>query len=326
MQRQIALGMALASALNVLPSRSVAAGCSLATLLILNVDVTDPDGNVVQGLKRSDFSLTEDGKIQTLAGFAFQGPELDPTPKPAGTQQFSYLNHRLFTLLFDFTTMPRNERTRIQDDAIDFIRNDLKPGELLSIETATEGSVETTQDFTDDQTALVAAVNKFRTVDASPAKSGILNAQEMLAGNAAVCGRLQAVPKKSLLYFSTAIEQSQADNQEALDAAANACAKAGVAIYPIGAASAGVAELATKTGGQTFPGRQPAIDEARRESEAYSVLGYYTTNSRHDGTYRKVELHITRPGFEQAKLRYSHGYFADKDLPEPPQSRPVQCF
>lgn len=337
MKRRIAFATALALGLNGVILPSFAAGCSSGNLVTLNVTATASDGNPVLNLKRNEFSITENGKPQAIAVFVFQGPELDLAPVSPGSSVFRLLNHRLITFLFDFTAMTGAERTRVQDDAIDFIHHDLKPGELLSIETAEWDSIETTLDFTNDHTALVAAVNKFRntgnTVNPDDqfvssmfapnlVVPGVPDAHGALATIATACGHPPIAMKKSLLYFSAA--GAKADDRAALNAAANACTKSGVTMYPVASAMGGVTELALRTGGQAFPDRAAAVDEARRKTQDYYVLGYYSSDTKQDGKYRTVELKLTRLGMQPVTLDYQHGYFGE--LPEPPQFPPVVCF
>src|SRR5260370_33430162 len=55
---------------------------SSSTLVIVNCFVRDKSGNPVEGLKKEDFRLLEDGKPQNISVFEFQKLE-DPTPAPA---------------------------------------------------------------------------------------------------------------------------------------------------------------------------------------------------------------------------------------------------
>jgi VWFA-related protein len=324
-KRQIAFRLAVLLAFRAMASPEIAVGCATANLVTLTVSVTDKDGNAVLGLQHNDFSVTEDGRKQGIAVFAFQGQDLDTTPTATGANPFRYLDHRLFTFLFDSTLMHPNELRRIQDDAIDFVRNGLRPGELLSIQTAVAGSVETIQDFTDDRTALVAAVDKLRMPGLGTANHN-LNGDAALTTIAEACRDLPFAPKKSLLYFHATIDHSGANTPAALAVAANACAMWNVALYPIGVAPASLTELAAKTGGQTFSDRPSAIDESRRKSGPYYIVGYYSTNFRLDGKVRKVNLKLTRRGSQQVKLEYSHEYFVDKTLPSTLHGPAPVCF
>jgi VWFA-related protein len=54
-----------------------------------------------------------------------------------------------------------------------------------------------------------------------------------------------------------------------------------------------------------------AIDRINDVTRATYVLGYYPTNSKWDGAYRKVEIKVSRPG---ATVYYRHGYYGRKEL------------
>ena len=46
------------------------------------------------------------------------------------------------------------------------------------------------------------------------------------------------------------------------------------------------------------------------EIDAQYSLGYTSTNTRTDGTWRKVEIRVTRPGLSGLKIRTRPGYYA----------------
>src|SRR5258707_7991259 len=53
-----------------------------SNLVIINVFVRDKSGNVIEGLKKEDFKLLEDGKAQNIAVFEFQKLEEDAVLAP----------------------------------------------------------------------------------------------------------------------------------------------------------------------------------------------------------------------------------------------------
>src|SRR3954451_17859217 len=95
---------------------------SSSNLVIVNVEVKDKSGKPMEGLKKGDFVLTEDGKSQQISGFEFQkltgdvAPPLNlasvtthgaAPPRPAGISSTTavvirYQDRRLMVLLFDF--------------------------------------------------------------------------------------------------------------------------------------------------------------------------------------------------------------------------------
>src|ERR1035437_405983 len=50
-------------------------------LVVVNISAKDKDGNPIKGLKPADFTVTEDGKAQTIKVFEYQ--ELEDTAIPA---------------------------------------------------------------------------------------------------------------------------------------------------------------------------------------------------------------------------------------------------
>ena len=56
-------------------------------LVIVNLSAKDKEGNPIKGLKPADFTVTEDGKAQTIKVFEYQEleetPEAAPAPAPA---------------------------------------------------------------------------------------------------------------------------------------------------------------------------------------------------------------------------------------------------
>ena len=157
--------------------------------------------------------------------------------------------------------------------------------------------------------------------------------------------------KKSLIYFSNGISQSGVDNQSALRAATAAAVKANVSIYPVdvrglaafppgGQAQAAslhgqsaysgasvlndlngnassqetLYTLATDTGGIPFMDTNDlsgVFRQVQKDTSAYYVLGYTSTNHLKDGHFRRLKVQVNRPDI---KLDYRSGYYADRDF------------
>ena len=156
--------------------------------------------------------------------------------------------------------------------------------------------------------------------------------------------------KKSLVYFSNGITQSGIDNQSALREATAAAVRANVSIYPVDvrglsafpaggqaqsaslhgtAAYTGASvlndlngndasqetlyTLAADTGGKAFMDTNDlsgVFSVVQRDTSAYYVLGYTSTNHVKDGRYRRLKVQVNHP---DAKLEYRAGYYADRD-------------
>jgi VWFA-related protein len=73
--------------------------------------------------------------------------------------------------------------------------------------------------------------------------------------------------------------------------------------------------LANETGGYAAVNRNDFTDAfARvvRENSTYYVLGYYSTNERRDGRFRRLEVRVKRPGLQ---VRSRRGYVAPRGRP-----------
>ncbi len=74
-------------------------------------------------------------------------------------------------------------------------------------------------------------------------------------------------------------------------------------------------QIAEETGGQAFfPMSVKDLDKeyekVQAEIKAQYTLGYLSTNTRADGTWRKVEIRVNRAGLKDCKVRTRKGYFA----------------
>ena len=72
-----------------------------------------------------------------------------------------YQDRRLVAMLFDFARWhPR--AIRAQEAALSFLREQLKPADLVEIMTASTGPLKIDQDFTDDRDRLEEVIRGFR--------------------------------------------------------------------------------------------------------------------------------------------------------------------
>lgn len=157
--------------------------------------------------------------------------------------------------------------------------------------------------------------------------------------------------KKALVYFSNGITQSGVDNQSALRATTAAAVKANVSIYALdirglealppggqaqnaslhgqsaysgqsilndlnGNASSQdtLATLASDTGGKAFFDSNDfgeVFSQVQKDTSAYYVLGFTSTNTARDGRFRHLRVVLNRP---TVKLDYRSGYYAGRDF------------
>jgi len=162
-----------------------------------------------------------------------------PGAIPAVPSELRYVDRRLVAMLFDFSGMAPAEQTREQEMAVEFIRSQLKPADLICIMMRDTG-LEILQDFTNDKGKLEAAVRQFaigETATNGNASATDINAK--LATVETATKLLGGFPgKKAVMYFSSGITQSGVDNQAQLRALIDVAKQANVAIYPVDARGA----------------------------------------------------------------------------------------
>jgi VWFA-related protein len=157
--------------------------------------------------------------------------------------------------------------------------------------------------------------------------------------------------RKSMLYFSGGLARNGIENQASMRAATNEAVKANMAIYtvdtrgleampPLGDASSGslrgtsaysgramqsrldsnfasqetLGTLASDTGGKFFGDSNdfgPAFQQIQHDTEAYYILGFRSSNSKRDGTFRHLTVKLNR---QDAKVEYRPGYYAPADF------------
>ncbi len=378
------------------------------SLVIIDANVRDRSGKVIPDLKKSDFTLFEDGKPQTISIFEFQKLEGDallaPVPAikpvaatPAGvpapaarkaapaaptatTAQpvIRYQDRRLVAMLFDYSNMQIPDQNRVQEAALKFIREQMKPADVVAILYESTGPLKIVQDFTTDKDRLEEVVKGFAigtaselagaagnggddttgedtgtAFNADETEFNIFNTDKQLATIEYAAKMLAAFPeKKALLYFSSGISKSGFENQASLEKASNTAKRSNVAIYPIDArglvasAPAGDASAASSRGTSALTGAQMqsqrdsfadsqetlstlavdtggklyvddndlalGMEKARDDLASYYIIGYYSTNIKMDGKYRRVTLKLNSD--IQAKLDYRSGYFGEKEF------------
>jgi len=156
--------------------------------------------------------------------------------------------------------------------------------------------------------------------------------------------------KKSVIHFTGGISQTGEENRSQLTATADAANRANMSIYtvdtrglyatiPGGDASVGAAQelalfngdsvhrqsemrhvsrdtlvtLAVDTGGRAFFDRgdfHEVYQLVQEEGTGYYLLGYYSTDPRKDGRWRRLQVKVNVPG---AHIQSRQGYYADRD-------------
>ena len=139
-------------------------------LVQADVVVRDGRGNLVGGLGEKDFEIFDNGKEEKLSLFSVETApkqpvtatkaETGPTERssaPSITNTKMAAKPRYVALLMDDTSMPNSDVVAARKAAEKFVRESLRPGDKAGVFTT---STQVTQMFTEDRTALMAALGK----------------------------------------------------------------------------------------------------------------------------------------------------------------------
>jgi VWFA-related protein len=290
---------------------------SLTEVVNVPVTVRDDEKHLIPNLTRADLSLTEDGRAQSIKYFS----QTRDVPLTLG-------------VLVD-TTVCQDEALPLEKElAQDFLQQVMQTGDQAFVQHFGSG-VEFEQHLTSDVAQLIGAIDRLH-IEPHPTSwarvhphgkfdRGPHHLYDAIAEAALELGKSQA-GRKVLLLLTDGFEQDSLTTQkDALDAAE----RAGAIIYCInmedpilgkvpGVGTAGrpaLLKLTSQTGGRLFwvtltrelPG---AFNELAEELRSQYFVGYTPTNSRHDGTFRRIRVAVKEKTYV---VRARPGYYAPKD-------------
>lgn len=149
---------------------------SNSQLVIENLVVKDKNGKFIDGLTAKDFTVSEDGALQTIRFCEHQKLSsamplpITPTDEEEVTvykklerthvtaeqpDSTKYRDHRLVVLYFDMTAMLPEDQMRALAAAEKFVRTQMTSADFISIMRYAGGSVDVLQDFTADRNRLL---------------------------------------------------------------------------------------------------------------------------------------------------------------------------
>ncbi len=148
-------------------------------IVLTNVVVRDKKtGEVVKGLKPSDFTILEDNKPQKIASFDYENVDQAAVLNEKGTtvsgkatvaqllnqedvtDSKALQDHRLIVMFFDLSSMQPEDIDRSVDAARDYINKKMQPADLVAM-VSLSGGLTMDQDFTADKDLLLKAVAKY---------------------------------------------------------------------------------------------------------------------------------------------------------------------
>ena len=243
-------------------------------LVLTNVVARDAKtGDIVRGLKASEFHVWENGKPQHISTFDFQsvdmamplkeatvsglaagpGPSASKAVVVASSEELR--NHRLIVMFFDLTSMQPEDLDRCVDAARDFLRDKMQPADLVAL-VSLGNTLKVDQDFTADNQALIREVGAYNGTEGEGFAGGAtansnqeedttgytpdegeyndVNTDRELFAIRSVAQSIEKLPeKKSLLYFSGGIQRDGIENEASLRGATNAAVRANMSIYSV---------------------------------------------------------------------------------------------
>ena len=268
-------------------------------LVNFGVTVTDKRGTFIADLSADDFDIFEDGKKQTLTYFA-RGDEGETAPELH------------VGLLFDTSGSMGEDIKLSRSAAVKFLNtlSDAKDMTLVDFDTEVRVAKYGQQDFPrmverirarrpDGNTALYDALGVY------------LDGASEDEGRTILVLYTDGGDTRSTLAFSDVMTLIRASD---------------VTIYAVGFLEhqsssvrveqrARLYQIAEATGGQAFfPSAMKDVevdyDKIVAQIRAQYSLGYASTNTRHDGQWRKVEIKVKRPDLKDLKIQTRRGYFA----------------
>lgn len=277
-------------------------------LVNLGVTVTDRKGNLVADLRAEDFEVYEDGKKQTVRFFASGS-----SSGPDGTQ--THLG-----LMLDVSGSMGEDIAFTKTAAVKFLNRLLEAVDITLVDFDAE--VRVTRYSQNDFARVIERIRLQKTKGWTALYDAI---GVYLHGAGDQDGR-----KIMLLYTDGGDTRSAMTFSELMDL----LKASDVTVYVIGqlehqSSSARneqrmlMQQMAETTGGQAFfPISVKELDQMYEkvlaEIHAQYTLGYLSTNDKADGTWRKVEVRVSRKEARDVRVRSRKGYFALSKPPSKP--------
>jgi VWFA-related protein len=315
--------------------------------VVVDVMVTDAQGNSVNGLQQSDFSIEENGHPQTIRSFreytpATQPPEPPFVRLPPGVYTNSHSTPATGPVdIFLLDAMNGGISVfQAKRQVLEYLRT-MPPGTRVAIFWLAETGLHTLQPFTSDRAALIQAVSTDRVDVGAIGNAFTRQMTTMKAFNQLAAFVSGIKGRKNLFWFTPGmpinllrdggygwgnIDMTMVhhlmDTYELLTAAQ-------VAVYPVdprGIVGLGRTQLkdeavAEQTGGEAIYNTNDlttAVAKAIDKGSQFYSISYIPPNQKDDSHYHTIKIELDQPGLT---LVYRKGYNAERlptvDNPEP---------
>lgn len=292
----------------------------------------DRDRRLLTELKKEDVRILEDGQEQETVEF---GRQVDLPLSLA--------------ILVDTSASQERTLPELKSAAKSFVQSVVRPAkdEVAVVSFTGEATLE--QGMTSNVARLQRAIDRVEFVPPSGYVGGGVVVGGQVPGTPPISGRNQTVqgstaiwdaiwvtseevlgpaPEKTRRAIILLTDGYNTFGKKKLDEAVQAALRSEAVIYSIGIGDnfyAGVDEGALKkiserTGGRAFFPRDEgelrrAFDQIQVEMRSQYLISYEPTNSKRDGSYRRIEIRISNPDLARQKITLTHrqGYFAKGD-------------
>ena len=252
--------------------------------------------SLVTNLTRDDFSIYEDGQKQEIKNFARE------TNLPL-----------TIAMLIDTSDSVAPKLKFEQEAATSFFQSVLREKDRACLVEFDSG-VTLLQDFTEDPNKLAKEIRKLKAAGGTALYDAIhMTCNEKLIremGRKAIIILSDGEDESSNVSFHQALEMALRSESTIF---AISVSKGG--FFGVEASREGdtiLKDMARETGGRVFfPFKVDELEDAFRqinqELRSQYSIGYYSTNTARDGSYRKIDIKVSEKGF---KLNHRKGYYA----------------
>jgi Ca-activated chloride channel family protein len=271
--------------------------------LSVNVDlvnvlftVADKNGRFITNLEKDDFKVLEDDKPQTISNFS------NETNLPLS-----------IALVFDTSASIQARLKFEQEAASEFFYTTLRRGTDKALVVTFDRSVALVQDYTDNAELLTRAVGSARAGGGTAMFDAVYLAMTK-----------KLVDQKGRHVAVIISDGDDNSSDKTIDEVIETAQKTDTVIYAVSTNSPELfgsqndrgnkylKRISDETGGRLFAPTKiddltKSFIEISKELRSQYTLGYRSTNTKRDGTYRKIRINTAN---KQLKVRARDGYFA----------------
>ena len=264
--------------------------------------VADKKGKVVTNLKKEDFRVYEDDRLQNITNFSSES-NLPLT----------------IALLVDTSGSIRDKLKFEEDAAIEFFYSTLQRGKDRACVISFDSGVDLIQDFTDDPEKLANKVRQIRAGGGTSLYDALfLAVTKQLAGQQ---GRRVVIlitdgdDNASRMSLTETLEAAQKNDVTIYSISTNSAAYFGSKEQDRGDKT--LKKFSEETGGKPFfplkiQDLASSFLDIHDELRSQYQIGYRTSNAKQDGTFRRIRIDVTDKKY---KARARSGYYMPKAGP-----------